>query len=592
MKTKKLIALMVVVAMMFAMVATVVACNPHEHSYTKANKDGTHHWMECPDDGEIDESTKSAHSYTLTDNGNGTHSKICTCGAVQDGTTANHSYTWNIDGDNHKKVCECGAIEAGTAGTHSYALTDNGNGTHSKICTCGDIEDGSTASHSYVEGKCECGAIEPHTHAYTEWDHDGNEHWKKCPDDGVIDETTRDTHSYTDGACACGDHSYTGAGTSADPYVILNAAGMVSLSTNVNAGTWASAVVELGADIDLAGIEWTPIGNATTKFTGSFDGKYHTISNMTISASNNYTGLFGYVGSKATIANLKMVGASITISEGPTAASSGVGILAGRIGLTKDSPTVVSNISVDSTSTITMAYSTSSASYGVGGLVGHLWYSVIRASHFSGTITGTTVAANAQCIGGIAGYINGGEDKGTGVYACIMDGSIEITSNSAAGQLRVGGLVGYGNQSDSRTYIAGSFYNGSIVVTSSVNQYVAGILGYENDAWARYSISIGSISAENCTVGRICAFSNNSTPSNNHYYSDAVIVGNEAGASDNGSTNTVGHELSWFYSRDNVYSLFNVFPSGHYVACNVTALTDYFSFSENALPTLAWETAE
>ena len=43
-----------------------------------------------------------------------------------------------------------------------------------------------------------------HQHAYTQWDSNGEEHWKVCPDDGAIDESSRGQHTYVDGECECG----------------------------------------------------------------------------------------------------------------------------------------------------------------------------------------------------------------------------------------------------------------------------------------------------------------------------------------------------------------------------------------------------
>ena len=67
----------------------------------------------------------------------------------------------------------------------------------------------------------------------------------------------------------------------------------------------------LNADLDLSSVvEWTPIGNTSNAFTGSFDGGGHTISGLTITAGN-YVGLFGYI-SGATIKDLNLSGVSIS----------------------------------------------------------------------------------------------------------------------------------------------------------------------------------------------------------------------------------------------------------------------------------------
>lgn len=71
---------------------------------------------------------------------------------------------------------------------------------------------------------------------------------------------------------------------------------------SVNNGTNSYTTVKLGADIDMNGDDWTPIGfndgNGTIKtFSGTFDGQGHIISNMKINIAdtdNRYIGLFGY----------------------------------------------------------------------------------------------------------------------------------------------------------------------------------------------------------------------------------------------------------------------------------------------------------
>ena len=71
---------------------------------------------------------------------------------------------------------------------------------------------------------------------------------------------------------------------------------------SVNNGTNSYQTVKLGADIDMNGDDWTPIGfnngNGTIKtFSGTFNGQGHVISNMKINIAdtdNRYIGLFGY----------------------------------------------------------------------------------------------------------------------------------------------------------------------------------------------------------------------------------------------------------------------------------------------------------
>ncbi len=58
------------------------------------------------------------------------------------------------------------------------------------------------------------------------------------------------------------------------------------VAQKVNDGTLKYKVFILMDDIDLAGKEWTPIGNGSNAFTGCFRGNNNTISNLTI------TGMF------------------------------------------------------------------------------------------------------------------------------------------------------------------------------------------------------------------------------------------------------------------------------------------------------------
>lgn len=109
---------------------------------------------------------------------------------------------------------------------------------------------------------------------------------------------------------------------------------------NVNGKSFSGKTVKLGADIDLANTEWTPIGQTggngtTTWFQGTFDGGNHTIKNLAISASawdegaNYAAGLFGFIDAGgATIKNLTIDGARV---EGHHWTGAVVGYLTGTV---------------------------------------------------------------------------------------------------------------------------------------------------------------------------------------------------------------------------------------------------------------------
>ena len=86
---------------------------------------------------------------------------------------------------------------------------------------------------------------------------------------------------------------------------------------NVNGNTYAGKTVYLGANLDLAGAAWTPIGQsrdvyAKTYFQGVFDGQNYTISNFKIESEAGRewyyaSGFFGFTDVGAnTIKNLKL----------------------------------------------------------------------------------------------------------------------------------------------------------------------------------------------------------------------------------------------------------------------------------------------
>lgn len=97
---------------------------------------------------------------------------------------------------------------------------------------------------------------------------------------------------------------FAGRGTKADPYVISSAEDLAALAELVNSGEhFEGTYFVQEADVDLAGLEWTPIGEFGTEnhFDGLYDGDGHCIENITITQGGN-CGLFGQLG--GTVMNL------------------------------------------------------------------------------------------------------------------------------------------------------------------------------------------------------------------------------------------------------------------------------------------------
>ena len=94
--------------------------------------------------------------------------------------------------------------------------------------------------------------------------------------------------------------------TWAEDITISSAAELVAFASRVNDGE-TSLNATLTANIDLDGTTWTPIGNSTNKYAGTFDGQGYAITNFDYTATSDYNGLFGYI-SNATVKNFSISG--------------------------------------------------------------------------------------------------------------------------------------------------------------------------------------------------------------------------------------------------------------------------------------------
>ena len=105
----------------------------------------------------------------------------------------------------------------------------------------------------------------------------------------------------------------TGAGTQENPYQISTAdelrwfAGLVNGTLTGGTDKNNAACAVLTTNIDLSGVAWTPIGSESNRYTGTFDGAGHTISNLKVdNSSADYQGFVGYLESGGAIQNLTL----------------------------------------------------------------------------------------------------------------------------------------------------------------------------------------------------------------------------------------------------------------------------------------------
>ena len=107
--------------------------------------------------------------------------------------------------------------------------------------------------------------------------------------------------------------SGSGSGTENDPYLIFNPIQLNEVRNYLdNSNVWFKMMYDIDLEEWLADNNptqgWQPIGNATSKFKGHFEGNGHKITGLIINRSTtDYIGFFGYTDGAA-ISNLIIKG--------------------------------------------------------------------------------------------------------------------------------------------------------------------------------------------------------------------------------------------------------------------------------------------
>lgn len=259
---------------------------------------------------------------------------------------------------------------------------------------------------------------------------------------GVSDEDTTpgETRGENPGADDRGtDESPAGDGSKDNPYQISTAEDLLWFANLVN-GTLkgkkadADAWAVLIEDIDLggsAGNPWPPIGsNSENAYTGTFDGKGHTISGLYINSSSDNQGFVGYLGQSGVIQNLAVAGA-VTATD----SDSNVGGVCGY-----NDQGIIQNC----------RYSGTVAGKIAGGICGSNNGGSLKNCRNTGTVTADVSSSYA---GGICGYnSNKGEsssDAGVApgtVKNCLNTGKV-TASDSSASSGYTGGVCGENSRS-------------------------------------------------------------------------------------------------------------------------------------------------
>ncbi len=296
------------------------------------------------------------------------------------------------------------------------------------------------------------------------------------------------------------------------PTEISSAAELMSMEMN---GSY-----KLVADIDLTGVEFTPIGTDDAPFTGVFDGNSKKIKGLTFETAGEYIGLFG-VCNGATVKNVVIDRLSVNVDDSSLSQMFVSGICAYTSGkCTFENITVNGSISVKSANDIHVAgicaYSSS-----VGGYTSS-YTSCINNASITSKSTGSMSTVRSSGI--VA--------NGIGVFIDLCANNGDITVDAKCGAVAAGICAAYG-QAD----LTKSYNSASISATSATVGAIAGGLAANvaNSAVIEDSYNAGSISADggdDSTAGGICAESMINNQYRRCYNAGAVTIvkGGSAGS--------------------------------------------------------------
>lgn len=122
---------------------------------------------------------------------------------------------------------------------------------------------------------------------------------------------TKPAHTFVNGICSvCAAIQFDYKSLTEDGFYELSTAeDLVWFSALSYHGGYEYAKVRLTSDIDMSGVtDFRPIAGCDEgfRFRGTFDGQFHTISNLVVELGNNFVGLFGTIGDGADIKNLRL----------------------------------------------------------------------------------------------------------------------------------------------------------------------------------------------------------------------------------------------------------------------------------------------
>lgn len=367
-------------------------------------------------------------------------------------------------------------------------------------------------------------------------------------------------------------------------YHIYNADGLKAWASDADV---LNKDVILEKDIDLTGVEWTPVGSdMNTGYAGEFNGNGKFIYNLVVESDASNVGFFGGLAEKAKVHNVKFANAQVTATSGAAYAGVIAGSSMGKIESCNVRSSqvaghyagaIVGNNSVQVNGCNALDVQVT-ATYAAGGIAG-VNYGKIEYCTLSGH---STIVANGSSprAGGIVGETaeQSGVTTSGRLLKCAVDGAI-ISATWA------GGIAG----ENSFGIVAQCVANDVTVIhqASNASSYLGGVVGYNTrgDVVASYSAysTIGTEKLISAAMGGIVGYNNNS--SSNVYGCYSTHVSLLGTINDKGSIAgyTSGHVTSCYavlpddVTDVNLVGKSDTYAPDHCVATgdiNYSALTD------------------
>ncbi|MEJ0037762.1 MAG: YDG domain-containing protein [Gammaproteobacteria bacterium] len=246
-------------------------------------------------------------------------------------------------------------------------------------------------------------------------------------------------------------------------YSVINTMTALQAINTGLAGNYA-----LGSDLNASGFSgYVPIGNNASRFTGTFNGLAHTISNLSISQNANDAGLFGVLDTTALVTSVRMNNTFVSIGGQSNAGS----LVGHNLGTVRDAYTANVNIYSGRQAAGLVGYNEGliETSAAVGGHTDATFYSgaLVGYNNTAGVIRNSYASVNSGSYLEVGGLV-GGMDNGT-----IENSYADSTPSGANATFGTGGFAGYVGGGT----VTNSFWNQSKYSQATWNGDTAGVTG-------------------------------------------------------------------------------------------------------------------